>query len=123
MPTRVLVVDDNKLTRELLKEILVTDGMEIAGEAIHGLEAVRKHLQLKPDVTIMDIVMPDMDGVRATRAILKTDPSAKIIICSVLGQESMVSNAIDAGAKDYVGKPFKAGDVIQTIKRVLAAHR
>ena len=123
MAIRVLVVDDNKLTRDLLKEILVAEGMEIAGEADQGIEAARKHYQLKPDVTIMDIVMPDMDGVKATRAILQTDPSAKIVICSVLGQESMVNDAIDAGAKDYVGKPFKPVDVIQAIKRALAAHR
>jgi two-component system chemotaxis response regulator CheY len=123
MLTRVLVVDDNRLTRDQLKKILVTEGLEIAGEAIHGLEAIKKFQELKPDIIIMDIVMPLMNGVEATRAVLKIDPSAKIIICSVLGQESMVSKAIDVGAKDYVGKPFKAGDVTQAVNRVLAAQR
>jgi two-component system, chemotaxis family, chemotaxis protein CheY len=123
MTTRVLVVDDNRLTREQLKDILIAEGFEIAGEAVHGREAVKQYQYLKPDLVIMDIVMPDIDGIRATRAILKVDPDAKIVICSVLGREFMVMDAIDAGAKDYVGKPFKAADVIQAIRRALAAHR
>ena len=123
MTTRILIVDDNRLTREQLKDILVADGFEIAGEAIQGREAVKQYQDLKPDLVIMDIVMPDMDGVRATRAILKADPDAKIVICSVLGRESLVMDAIDAGAKDYVGKPFEGADVIQAIKRALAARQ
>jgi two-component system, chemotaxis family, chemotaxis protein CheY len=122
MAQRILVVDDNRLTRELLKEILVAEGFEIAGEAIHGLEAVKMHHQLTPDLTIMDIVMPDMNGVEATKEILKADPSARIVICSVLGQESMVNDAIDAGAKEYVSKPFKHSDVSLAVKRALAVQ-
>ncbi len=122
MPPRILVVDDDKLTRAILKEILDTGGMEIAGEASDGLAAVSKYQELKPDAVIMDILMPDMDGVKAIRAILKIDPSAKIVICSILGRESMVREAISAGAKDYIGKPFKAEIVTATLKKVLAAQ-
>ncbi len=122
MPTRILIADDDKLTRELLKDILIADGMEIAGDATNGHEAVRAQQILKPDVTIMDIVMPGMDGVKATRAILQSDPSARIVICSELGQESLVGDAIDAGARDFVRKPFKAEAVTETIRRVLTAR-
>ena len=120
MPTRVLIVDDDNLIRDKLRDILTAGGMEIAGEATDGLQAMSKHHQLKPDVTLMDIVMPCMDGIKATRAILKVDPSAKIVICSSLGQESMVIDAISAGAKDYIRKPFSAVTVLETIRKVSA---
>jgi two-component system, chemotaxis family, chemotaxis protein CheY len=118
-PTRVLIVDDSKMIREQLKEILIANGMEIAGEAEQGIEAVKKCQDLNPDITIMDVIMPIMDGVQATRVILNLNPSTKIIICSVLGEESMVVDAMDAGARDHISKPFKAETVTQTIKKVL----
>ncbi len=123
MPARVLVVDDNRLAREQIKEILAASGMEIAGEALDGLEAIHLHQQLKPDLIIMDIVMPNVNGVEATKRILKSDPAARIIICSALGQESLVIEAIDVGAKDYVGKPVKHTDLTLAVKRVLGAFR
>jgi len=123
MPTRVLVVDDAMFMRNTLKEIFVANGMEIAGEAANGLEAVEKYRQIKPDITTMDIVMPFKNGIEATKEILKDDPSANIVICSALGQESLVIEAIEAGATDFIVKPFKADNVMQIIKKALASRR
>jgi two-component system, chemotaxis family, chemotaxis protein CheY len=123
MATRVLIVDDAVFMRNTLKEIFSSHGFEVAGEAANGVEAVEKHKDLKPDVTTMDIVMPFKNGIEATREILKNDPKATIIICSALGQESLVMEAIEAGASDFIVKPFKAENVLQVVKKILAAKR
>jgi two-component system chemotaxis response regulator CheY len=123
MATRVLIVDDAVFMRNTLKEIFTSSGYEIAGEAANGVEAVEKYRDVTPEVTTMDIVMPFKNGIEATREILKSDPSATIIICSALGQESLVMEAIEAGATDFIVKPFKAENVIQVVKKALASRR
>lgn len=123
MTTRVLIVDDAVFMRNTLKEIFTSSGYEIVGEAANGVEAVEKYRNVTPEVTTMDIVMPFKNGIEATREILKQDPSATIIICSALGQESLVMEAIEAGATDFIVKPFKAENVIQVIKKSLASRR
>jgi two-component system chemotaxis response regulator CheY len=123
MATRVLIVDDAVFMRNTLKEIFTSSGYEIAGEAANGVEAVEKYQDVTPEVTTMDIVMPFKNGIEATREILKSDPSATIIICSALGQESLVMEAIEAGATDFIVKPFKAENVIQVVKKALASRR
>jgi len=119
---RVLVVDDALFMRKMLSDILKNEGIEVCGEAENGKEAVEKYKELKPDLVTMDIVMPKMeeiDGVSAVREIMKIEPQAKIIMVSAMGQHSLVVEAIQAGAKDFVTKPFQPSRVIEAIKRVL----
>ena len=123
MAARVLIVDDAVFMRNTLKEIFTAQGFEIGGEAANGVEAVEKYKELKPEITTMDIVMPFKNGIEATREILKEDPTATIVICSALGQESLVMEAIEAGATDFIVKPFKAENVTQVVKKAMAARR
>jgi len=119
---RVLVVDDALFMRKMLSDILKNEGIEVCGEAENGKEAVEKYKELKPDLVTMDIVMPKMeeiDGVSAVREIMKIEPQAKIIMVSAMGQHSLVVEAIQAGARDFVTKPFQPSRVIEAIKRVL----
>lgn len=119
MAKKVLIVDDAIFMRNMLKDIFASGGFEVAGEASNGLEAVEKYKGLKPDLTTMDIVMPFKSGIEATREIIKFDTNAVIVMCSALGQESLVMEAIEAGASDFIVKPFKAEDVLQVVKKVL----
>ena len=120
MPKRVLVVDDAIFMRNMIKDIFVQTGdFEVVGEAAHGLEAVEKYKELGPDLTTMDIVMPFKSGIEATREIVRHDPSAVIVMCSALGQEQLVMEAIEAGAADFIVKPFKAEEVLQVVRKVL----
>ncbi len=123
MASRVLIVDDAVFMRNTLKEIFTSQGFEIGGEAANGVEAVEKYKDVQPDITTMDIVMPFKNGIEATREIVKSDPGAVIVICSALGQESLVMEAIEAGATDFIVKPFKAENVVQVVKKALAARR
>jgi two-component system, chemotaxis family, chemotaxis protein CheY len=119
---RVLVVDDALFMRRMLSDILKKEGIEICGEAENGKDAIQKYQQLKPDLVTMDIVMPkieEIDGVGAVKEIIKTDPQAKIIMISAMGQHSLVVEAIQAGAKDFVTKPFQPSRVIEAVKRAL----
>jgi two-component system chemotaxis response regulator CheY len=119
---RVLIVDDALFMRKMLSDILKKEGIEVCGEAENGKEAIEKYQQLKPDLVTMDIVMPKMeeiDGVAAVREIMKIDPQAKIIMVSAMGQHSLVVEAIQAGAKDFITKPFQPSRVIEAIKRVV----
>ena len=116
---RVLVVDDAIFMRNMIKDIFAGEEYEIAGEAANGVEAVEKYKELEPDLVTMDIVMPFKSGIEATKDILAADSEACIIMCSALGQESLVMEAIDAGAADFVVKPFKAEDVQRVVKKVL----
>lgn len=119
---RVLVVDDALFMRRMLSDILKKEGIEICGEAENGKDAIDKYQQLKPDLVTMDIVMPkveEIDGIAAVKEIMKVDPQAKIIMVSAMGQHSLVVEAIQAGAKDFVTKPFQPSRVIEALKRVL----
>ncbi len=115
----VLIVDDTKFMRNILKNILKKKELEIIGEASNGREAVEKYKELKPDLVTMDIIMPEMDGIQAVKEILKADANAKILMCSAMGQQAMVIEAIQAGAKDFVIKPFQPTRVLEAVDRTL----
>jgi two-component system chemotaxis response regulator CheY len=116
---RVLIVDDAAFMRMMLKDILTKNGFEVVGEAVNGTDAVEKYRELNPDVVTMDITMPEKDGITAVKEIRAFHPQAKIIMCSAMGQQPMVLEAIQAGAKDFVVKPFQPDRVMDSIKRVL----
>lgn len=119
MGKKILIVDDAAFMRMMLKNILTQNGYEVAGEASNGLEAVTLYKELKPDLVTMDITMPEMDGITAVKEIKKIDPEAKIIMCSAMGQQAMVIESIQAGAKDFVVKPFQPDRVLEAVKKVL----
>ncbi len=116
---RVLVVDDSRTSRRVLKDILDKAGYEVTGEAINGKEAVELYDRLLPDVVTMDITMPEMDGLQALKAIKSSDADAKVIMCSAMGQQAMVIESIQNGAKDFIVKPFQADRVIEAVKKVI----
>jgi two-component system, chemotaxis family, chemotaxis protein CheY len=119
---RVLVVDDALFMRRMLSDILKKEGIEVCGEAENGKEAILKYSQLKPDLVTMDIVMPkieEIDGIGAVKEIVKNDARARIIMVSAMGQHALVVEAIQAGAKDFVTKPFQPSRVIEAVKRIL----
>jgi two-component system chemotaxis response regulator CheY len=116
----VLVCDDAIFMRTMIGDILSQAGFEVVGEADSGVQAVEKYRQLKPDLVTMDIVMPDMGGIEAVREICKSDPEARILMCSAMGQQALVVEAIQAGAKDFVVKPFQPSRVLEAVQRVLA---
>ncbi len=120
MNQTVLVCDDAIFMRTMISDILSQAGFEIVGEAESGVQAVEKYKVLKPDLVTMDIVMPDMGGIEAVREICKGDPEAKILMCSAMGQQALVVEAIQAGAKDFVVKPFQPSRVLEAVQRVLA---
>jgi len=115
----VLIVDDAMFMRMMIKDILLKNGFEVVGEAENGLVAIEKYQELKPDLVTMDITMPEMDGIAAVKEIKKIDPNAKIIICSAMGQQMMVMEAIQAGARDFVVKPFQQDRVLQALQKAL----
>jgi two-component system chemotaxis response regulator CheY len=115
----VLVCDDAIFMRTMISDILTQAGFEVVGEAESGAQAVEKYRTLKPDLVTMDIVMPDMGGIEAVREICKADPEAKILMCSAMGQQALVVEAIQAGAKDFVVKPFQPSRVLEAVQRVL----
>jgi two-component system chemotaxis response regulator CheY len=119
MPKRILIVDDSRLMRSMISEILKTAGYEIAGEASTGIEAIEKYRELKPDLMTLDIVMPEMKGLDALKEIIGFDPGANIVIVSSLGQKLLTDDAIASGAKDFVAKPFKNDDLLRIVKRVV----
>ena len=119
MSKRILIVDDAAFMRMMIKDILTKNGFEVVGEAADGLQAVEKYNELRPDLVTMDITMPEMDGIAALKEIKKTSPNATIIMCSAMGQQAMVIDAIQAGAKDFIVKPFQADRVIEAIQKAL----
>ncbi|MEZ0537777.1 response regulator [Caldicellulosiruptoraceae bacterium PP1] len=119
MAKRILIVDDAAFMRMMLKDIMQKNGFEVVGEAENGLKAVELYKDLKPDLVMMDITMPEMDGIQAVKEIKKIDPQAKIIMCSAMGQQAMVIESIQAGARDFIVKPFQADRIIEAIKKVL----
>lgn len=119
MSNKILIVDDAAFMRMMIKEILTKNGFSVVGEASDGAQAVEKYKELGPDLVTMDITMPEMDGITALKEIKKMDPNARIIMCSAMGQQAMVIDAIQAGAKDFIVKPFQADRVIEAIKKTL----
>jgi two-component system chemotaxis response regulator CheY len=117
---RILVVDDAAFMRKMVSDALTRGGHEVVGEAGNGLEAIARYQELKPEVTTLDITMPEKDGISALREIIEFDPSARIIMCSALGQESKVLESIKLGAKDFVVKPFQPDRVLEAIGKALA---
>ena len=118
MKLRVLIVDDAIFMRKMISDILVENGMEIAGEADTGAKAVQKYAELRPDLVTMDIIMPEMNGIDAVRKIVESDSQAKVVMCSALGQQALVQEAIAAGAKDFLIKPFNAARVVEVIAKM-----
>lgn len=119
MATKVLIVDDAAFMRMMIKDILVKNGFDVVGEAENGAQAVEKFKETSPDLVTMDITMPEMDGITALKEIKQIDASAKIIMCSAMGQQSMVIDAIQAGAKDFIVKPLQADRVLEAINKTL----
>lgn len=119
MATRVLIVDDAAFMRMMIKDILSKNGYDVVGEAENGQRAIEKYQELNPDLTTMDITMPEMDGISAVKEIKKFDPAAKIIMCSAMGQQAMVIEAIQSGAKDFIVKPFQPDRVLEAVRKAV----
>lgn len=119
MAVRILIVDDAIFMRKMIGDILRKEGYEICGEAENGIEAIKKYKELSPDLVTMDIIMPDMSGIDAVQEIVNVDSNAKILMVSAMGQQSLVVEAIQKGAKDYVIKPFQPSRVLEAVERVL----
>lgn len=112
---KVLITDDSVFVRTMLKKIVVANGYEVVGEAKNGAEAIKLYKELSPDIVTMDITMPDMDGVRVVKEIIEIDPAANIIMCSAENNRAEIFNAIKAGAKEFIMKPFEEEQVIKTL--------
>ena len=108
MAKNILICDDAAFMRMMIKDILTKNGYNVVGEAENGLKAVEKYSETKPDLVLMDITMPEMDGIQALKKIKEQDPGATVIMCSAMGQQAMVIESIQAGAKDFIVKPFQA---------------
>jgi two-component system chemotaxis response regulator CheY len=119
MKARVLIADDASFMRQMIREIIEPEGFEIVGEAVDGIEAVEMYQSMQPDLVTMDIVMPRRSGIDAVKGILELDPDATVVMCSALGQESLVMEALQAGAKDFIVKPFKPDAVVETINKLV----
>ena len=120
MAIRILIADDAVMMRAMLRDILnENEDFEIVGEAANGVEVIEKYKELKPDLVTMDIVRPLKSGIEATREIRELDDNAKIIMCSALGQESLVTEALEAGALDFVVKPFQPEDVMEIVSKIV----
>jgi two-component system chemotaxis response regulator CheY len=119
MKARVLIADDASFMRQMIREIIEPEGYEVVGEATDGMEAVAQFDELHPELVTMDIVMPKRSGIDAVKEIIQNHPSARIVMCSALGQETLVMEALQAGAKDFIVKPFKPDSVLSTLEKVL----
>jgi two-component system chemotaxis response regulator CheY len=119
MAKNILICDDAAFMRMMIKDILTKNGYNIAGEAENGLKAVDKYQETKPDLVMMDITMPEMDGIQALKKIKAADPSANVIMCSAMGQQAMVIESIQSGAKDFIVKPFQADRVLEAVKKAV----
>ena len=119
MGKNILICDDAAFMRMMIKDILTKNGYNIAGEAENGQKAVEKYNETKPDLVLMDITMPEMDGIQALKKIKEMDPGASVIMCSAMGQQAMVIEAIQSGAKDFIVKPFQAERVLEAVKKVV----
>ena len=122
MGARILIVDDALFMRNMLRNIFGESGFEVVGEAQNGNEAVEKYRELQPDLVTMDIVMPEKNGIEALKEIMAENEGARVVICSALGQESLIMEALEAGARDFIVKPFKPPKVIEVAQKVLASE-
>ena len=119
MAKNILICDDAAFMRMMIKDILTKNGYNVAGEAENGLKAIEKYNEVKPDLVMMDITMPEMDGIAALKKIKEADSSANVIMCSAMGQQAMVIEAIQSGAKDFIVKPFNHDRVLEAVKKVI----
>ncbi len=119
MAKNILICDDAAFMRMMIKDILTKNGYNVVGEAENGAKAVEKYNELKPDLVLMDITMPEMDGIQALKAIKASDPSATVIMCSAMGQQAMVIESIQSGAKDFIVKPFQQDRVLEAVRKVV----
>ena len=119
MATHVLICEEAAFRRMMIKKVLVKGGYNVVGEAENGAKAVEKYKELSPDLVLMDITMPEMDGIQALKEIKKIDGGAKVIMCSAMGQQAMVIESIQAGAKDFIVKPFQEDRVIEAVKKAI----
>lgn len=119
MGKNILICDDAAFMRMMIKDILTKNGYNIVGEAENGVKAIEMYTETKPDLVLMDITMPEMDGIGALKGIRAKDPNAQIIMCSAMGQQAMVIEAIQSGAKDFIVKPFQAERVLEAVKKVI----
>ena len=119
MAKNILICDDAAFMRMMIKDILTKNGYTVIGEAENGAKAVEKYAELKPDLVLMDITMPEMDGIQALKKIKQADPSATVIMCSAMGQQAMVIESIQSGAKDFIVKPFQADRVLEAVRKVV----
>ncbi len=119
MGKNILICDDAAFMRMMIKDILTKNGYNVVGEAENGAVGVEKYAELKPDLVLMDITMPEMDGINALKNIKASDPNANVIMCSAMGQQAMVIEAIQAGAKDFIVKPFQPDRVLEAVKKVV----
>ncbi len=115
----ILIVDDAAFMRMMIKDILSKNGYSVVGEAENGIKAIEKYKETNPDLVIMDITMPEMDGIQAVKQIKAINSAAKIIMCSAMGQQAMVIESIQAGARDFIVKPFQAERVVEAVKKVV----
>ena len=119
MAKNILICDDAAFMRMMIKNVLTEGGYNVAGEAENGAKAVEKYKELSPDLVLMDITMPEMDGIQALKEIKAIDGGAKVIMCSAMGQQAMVVESIQAGAKDFIVKPFQEDRVLEAVKKVI----
>ncbi len=119
MAKRVLICDDAAFMRMMIKDILTKNGYEVAAEAENGIKAVEKYNETKPDLVMMDITMPEMDGIQALKKIKEADANANIIMCSAMGQQAMVIESIQSGARDFIVKPFNQDRVLEAVKKAV----
>jgi two-component system, chemotaxis family, chemotaxis protein CheY len=119
MGKNILVCDDAAFMRMMIKDILTKNGYTVCGEAENGLKAVDAYAEKKPDLVMMDITMPEMDGIQALKKIKSTDPAANVIMCSAMGQQAMVIESIQSGARDFIVKPFQADRVLEAVKKAI----
>ena len=119
MAKNILICDDAAFMRMMIKDILTKNGYNVAAEAENGAKAVEKYNEVKPDLVLMDLTMPEMDGIQALKKIKENDPSALVIMCSAMGQQAMVIESIQAGAKDFIVKPFQADRVLEAVQKVV----
>ena len=119
MAKNILICDDAAFMRMMIKDILTKNGYNVVGEAENGLKAVEKYTETKPDLVLMDITMPEMDGIQALKKIKELDPGATVIMCSAMGQQAMVIESIQSGAKDFIVKPFQQDRVLEAVRKVV----